>query len=156
MSRMDTYENQDSLQQPPYDDPASNIGHPYFSIFAEDEIGYAIPIENIEEFVLLPTTRDEAFITMDGEEIPCISLRKEKNILLERQAGYLICKKNSGARIAIVIGGMDDCHRFFVKTLPVLSTDSLEAAEMEIVYDGIKVYRAIKGTHYRIDILLFQ
>ena len=156
MSKINEYENQNSLQQIPHDNATLNIASSYFAIFAEDEIGYAIPIENIEEFVLLPTTRDEAFITIDGEKIPCISLGKEKNISLERQAEYLICKGSSGARIAIVIGGMYDYRRFFVKTLPVLSTDSLENAQMDVIYDGVKVYHAIKSTNYQIDVLLFQ
>lgn len=156
MSKINEYEKQDSLQQAAHNNDTPNITLPYFAIFAENEIGYAIPIENIEEFVLLPITRDEAFITIDGEKIPCISLRKDKNISLEKQAGYLICKGSSGARIALLIGGMYDCHRFFVKTLPVLSTDSLEDAQIEGICDRIKAYRAIKSTNYQIDVLLFQ
>lgn len=155
MSKINEYENQNFLQQIPHN-PALNVESSYFAIFAEDEIGYAIPIKNIEEFILLPTTRNEDFITVDEEKVPCISLRKSINISLERQAGYLICKNNSGGRIAILIGGIFDCQRFFVKTLPALSIDSLEDVQMDVICNGIKVYHAIKSVNYQIDVLLFK
>ena len=156
MRKTNKYENQNSLQQIPHDNAVPNIESPYFAIFAEDEIGYAIPIEHIEEFILLPTTKEESFITIGEEKIPCISLRKDKNILLGRQAGYMICKRNSGRKIAIVVGGMSDCHRFFIKTLPFLSTELLENAEMDVIHDGIKAYHTIKINDYPIDVLFFQ
>lgn len=156
MSKMDGHENQNTLEKIAFDNAAQNADSPYFAIFAEDEIGYAIPIENIQEFVLLPTMEEDSFVTIGTEKIPCISLGKSKHSSLGRQAVYMICKNNSGAKIAIIVGGMSDCHRFFVKTLPLLSIGSSEDAQMDTIREGVTVYHTIKSPYYQIDVLSFQ
>ena len=56
-------------------------------------LGTQYPVENIEEFILLPTVENNSYITVNEENFPCISLRKNMSIPIDRQAGYLICKK---------------------------------------------------------------
>ncbi len=156
MRKMDGHENQNSSGQTACGNAAPNAASSYFAILAEDEIGYAIPIENILEFVLLPKTDNGCFVTIGAEKIPCVTLGNVENAPSDSQAVYMICRKNSKEKIALMIGRTCDCQRFFVKTLPILPDDSMESSHRDDICPGVAIYHSIKSHNYQIDVLTFQ
>lgn len=152
MSEMSEHENDYSLCETSHNNTELN----YFAIFAAETTGYAIPLANIQEFVLLPTTEEKSFVVIEEEKIPCISLKSNHTTTLGRQAGYMICKKNSKEKVAIVIEEIHDCLRLFIKALP-FSMDELPIANIkDFISDGIKVYHTEKINGYQFDVLCFQ